>query len=211
MILRTAADAQTFTSVVCLKLLPQRISSPHFREILRLPEPAVEIDRAHSQDTDNPRDIICKLHKYTLKKERIMQKMLNKPFFYSDGAYLFFYQDISRGTLMQRRALKPVLVALQEAGLPYRWGFPFYLQATKDGRPVPLRTKDDFPHFLSALGLGTIDFPDWCGDAAAIIRIWMHHLAPNSERLMTQSGPGATFTSQDQPRSCYLIYLRDRS
>lgn len=134
-----------------------------FREILELPDTVpIEIDQAHgalrppSQDTDNPRDIICKLYKYTLK-ERIMQKMCNKPIFYFDGARLFFYQDISRHTLMQHRA-----------SLPYRWGFLFYLQATKDGRSATLRTKDDLPHFLSALGIGNVDFPDWHGDPGMI-------------------------------------------
>lgn len=141
-----------------------------FREILELPDTApIEIDRAHralkppSQDVDNPRDIICKLHKYTIK-ERIMQKMRYSPFFDFDGAHLCFFQDISKRTLMQRQALKPVLVALQEAGLTYLWGFPFYLQATKDGHSTTLRTRDDLPHFLSALGLDKVDFPDWHGD-----------------------------------------------
>lgn len=77
-----------------------------FREILVLADTVpIEIDWAHqalrpsSQDADNPRDIICKL--YTLK-ERIMQKMRNKQFFYFDGAHLIFYQDISRRILMRR-------------------------------------------------------------------------------------------------------------
>lgn len=105
-----------------------------FREILELPDTVpIEIDQAHralrptSQDVDNPRDNICKLHKYSLK-ERIKQKMRKRPFFYFDGAHLFFNQDISRCTLMQHRALKLLLAALQEVGLLYRWGFPFYLQ-----------------------------------------------------------------------------------
>lgn len=102
-----------------------------------------------SQDPDTPRDIICKLHKYTLK-DRIMQKMRNKPYFDFDGAKPFFYQDLSRRTLMQRRALRPLLTAIQDAGLTYRWGFPFSLQVL-EGRQVALRSKDDLPHFLSAL------------------------------------------------------------
>ena len=138
-----------------------------FKDILGLPATAVvEIDRAHralkppSQDVNNPRDVICKLHKYTLK-DRIMQKMRGKSHYDFDGAHLSFYQDISRRTLMQRRLLRPLLAALQEAGLSYRWGFPFYLQATKEGRTVTLRTKDDLPHFLSSLDLDPVDFPDW--------------------------------------------------
>lgn len=138
-----------------------------FKEILGLPATAtIEIDRAHralkppSQDANNPRDIICKLHKYTLK-DRIMQKMRGKPYFDFDGAHLAFYQDISRRTLMQRRALRPLLTAIQDAGLVYRWGFPFSLQVTKDGRTITLRNKDDLPHFLTSLDLDPVDFPDW--------------------------------------------------
>lgn len=89
--------------------------------------------------------------------------MRGKQYFDFDGAHLYFYQDISRRTLMQRRALRPLLEALQKAGLPYRWGFPFYLQATKEGKNVTLRTKDDLPFFLETLGLEPVDFPDWRG------------------------------------------------
>lgn len=136
-----------------------------FREILGLPDTTpVEIDRAHralkppSQDPECPRDIICKLHQYTLK-DCIMQNMRNKLYFDFDGAKLFFYQDLSRRTLMQRKALRPLLTAIQDAGLTYRWGFPFSLQVLKDGRQVTLRSKDDLPHFLSPLQLGDVDFP----------------------------------------------------
>ena len=90
-----------------------------------------------------------------------MQKMRGKQYFDFDGAKLSFYQDISRRTLMQRRALRPLLEAMQKAGLTYRWGFPFYLQASKDGRQATLRNKDDLPHFLDTLGLDPVDFPDW--------------------------------------------------
>lgn len=76
-----------------------------------------------------------------------------------DGAKLF--PDLSRHTLMQRRALKPLLEDLQDAHLTYRWGFPFSLSVTKDGRHVTLRNKMDLPQFLSHLGLPSIDIPDW--------------------------------------------------
>lgn len=64
---------------------------------------------------------------------------------------------------MQHRALRPLLEAIRKADLPYRWGFPFYLQVTKDGRQVTLGTKDDLPRFLATLGLEPVDFPDWRG------------------------------------------------
>lgn len=44
---------------------------------------------------------------------------------------------------MQRRALKTLLEALQDARLTYHWGFPFSLSVTKDGRQVTLQNKSD--------------------------------------------------------------------
>ena len=138
-----------------------------FKELLGLsPNDKVEIDRAHralrpqSQDAENPRDIICKLHRYTVK-DRIMQLMRKRPYFDFDGARLFFYQGLSRRTLMQRRALSPLLESLRSADIKYSWGFPFRLQASRDGRSAILRNKDDLPRFLSQLQLEPVDFTDW--------------------------------------------------
>ena len=90
-----------------------------------------------------------------------MQRMRNRPFFDFDGARLFFYQDLSRRTLMQRRALGPLLESLRSANATYRWGFPFVLQASRDGKSAILRNKDNLPRFLSQLQLAPVDFPDW--------------------------------------------------
>lgn len=126
----------------------------------------IEIDRAHralrppSEDPDKPRDIICKLHKYTVK-ERIMFHVRGMRHVDFDGAQVSLFPDLSRRTLMQRRALKPLLAVLQEAHLVYRWGFPFSLSVTKDGQQITLRNKSDLPHFLSRLGLPPVDIPDW--------------------------------------------------
>lgn len=138
-----------------------------FKQILGRQAPEhIEIDRAHralrppSEDPDKPRDIICKLHKYSLK-EQIMTQVRGLRHVDFDGAKLSFFPDLSRRTLMQRRALKPLLAALQDAQLPYRWGFPFSLSATKDGKQSTLRSKADLPHFLESLGLPQVDIPDW--------------------------------------------------
>lgn len=99
---------------------------------------SIEINRAHralrppSEDPDKPRDIICKLHKNSLK-ERIMFKVSEIHHVDFDGANLTFFPDLCRCTLMQCLALKPLLEVLQDAQLTYRWGFPFSLSATKDG------------------------------------------------------------------------------
>lgn len=78
-----------------------------------------------------------------------------------DGVKLSFFPDLSRRTLMQRRALKPLLEALQDAKLLYRWGFSFSLLVTKDGQQFTLQNKDDLPLFLESLGLPLVDIPDW--------------------------------------------------
>lgn len=59
-----------------------------------------------------------------------------------DGAKLSFFLDLSRRTLMQRHALKPLLEALQDAKLIYIWGFPFSLSVTKDDQQFTLLNKD---------------------------------------------------------------------
>lgn len=63
---------------------------------------------------------------------------------------------------MQCMALHPLLEAIRETAIEYRWGFPFNLQAERDGKSATLRTKDDLLHFLSQLGLDPVDFTDWC-------------------------------------------------
>lgn len=78
-----------------------------------------------------------------------------------DGAKLSLFPDLSRRTLMQRWALKPVLEALQDAKLIYRWGFPFQLSVTKDGQQVVLRSREELPQLLQQLGVPAIDILDW--------------------------------------------------
>ncbi|PIO33985.1 hypothetical protein AB205_0123800, partial [Aquarana catesbeiana] len=102
-----------------------------FKQILGREAPAqIEIDPAHMalrpllDDPDKPRDI-CKLHKYSLK-ERIMHVRGVRHMDF-DGAKLSVFPDLSRHTLMQRRALKPMLEVLQKAYLVYCWGVPFSL------------------------------------------------------------------------------------
>lgn len=65
-----------------------------------------------------PRDIICKLHKYTVKEQIIKHKCTNAPFFYFDCAHLFFFIRTCN-TGMQRKAIHPLLEALRETGIKY--------------------------------------------------------------------------------------------
>ena len=97
-----------------------------FKQILGRQAPDyIEIDRAHralrppSDDPEKPRDIICNLHKYSLK-EHIMAQVTGVRHVDFDGAQLTFFPDLSRRTLMQHRALKPLLGALHLACLSLR-------------------------------------------------------------------------------------------
>lgn len=70
---------------------------------------------------DRPRDVICHLHCYGIKKQIIKAAQLSDPVDF-DGARI--YPDFSRATLQRRAMLKPLLEALCRAELPYRWGSP---------------------------------------------------------------------------------------
>lgn len=97
-----------------------------FWDILELLDTStIEIDCAHralgspSEDPDNPQDIICKLHKYTLK-DHIMQKMHKKPYFDFDGARFSSNKTSPDEPLCSALQLCLLLAAVQEAGLTYR-------------------------------------------------------------------------------------------
>lgn len=72
----------------------------------------VEIDRVHrttpfvSQNKDRPRDVICKIHKYSVK-ETIMRIVQYTPLIEYEGTQISLFPDISRRTLMQRRMVRP--------------------------------------------------------------------------------------------------------
>lgn len=130
-----------------------------------IPE-SIEIDRIHrvptysTQNREKARDVICRLHKYTIK-ETIMRMARSSPEILFDGMTLSLYPDLTRRTLFQRRAVRPLLEALRLKELNYRWGFPFSLTASRNGRTATLRTKDDLQSFVETLDLPAVDFTDW--------------------------------------------------
>ncbi|CAH2221990.1 Hypothetical predicted protein [Pelobates cultripes] len=71
------------------------------------------------------------------------------------------YQDLSRYTLQARRALRPVTSALQQAGIPYRWGYPFSLSARHSLDQLVVRRPSDLPGFIRAMGIPPLQVPDW--------------------------------------------------
>ncbi|CAH2302470.1 Hypothetical predicted protein [Pelobates cultripes] len=95
--------------------------------------PIIRIDRAHralgqARPDGRPRDVVCCLHSFP-QKEQIMAAARNLPTVTFRGADLALFQDLSGLTLDARRALRPITAALRDKGIPYKWGFPFSLQA----------------------------------------------------------------------------------
>ncbi|CAH2300915.1 Hypothetical predicted protein [Pelobates cultripes] len=137
-----------------------------FREILGTEAPeTIEFDRAHranrARAADNtPRDIVCCLHTYKLK-ERIMTKARLRPTWRFRDAEIALYQDLSPLTLEARRALRPITALLRERGIPYKWGFPFMLQARHNNEWTQLRWPEEVPRFLQRLNLPPTEVINW--------------------------------------------------
>lgn len=134
-----------------------------YKQILGREAPLhIEIDRAQrtlclpSEDPNKLRDIICQLHKYSLK-ERIM--------FHVRGVRLWTLMEPNYPSFQTdpdaKSSPQAVTWGFTGSKLIYRWGFPFHLSVTKDGWQFILQNKDDLPWILKHLNLPTIDIPDW--------------------------------------------------
>lgn len=62
---------------------------------------------------------------------------------------------------MMRKAVKPLLEALREKEILYRWGFPFQIIVHHKGQKVIFWDIGDLPDFLNCLQLPKIDLPLW--------------------------------------------------
>lgn len=151
-------------SITATELAP--VAQKMFGQILGDQAPnVIEIDRIHrahskSTKTDVPRDVICKVHKYAVK-ESIMKMARDNPRITFEGSNIALYPDISKRTLFKRGAVRPLMEILRKAEIKYRWGFPFSLTASRNGRTSTLRTKDDLKVFVEKLDLPMVDFVDW--------------------------------------------------
>lgn len=138
-----------------------------FNDLLETEETSpIEIDRAHrtlgpkNQDPNRPRDILCRLHYFTVK-EQILRKARDRGNILLDGCQIQLLADLSKMTLDKRRALRPLLDMLREHSISYSWGYPFQLQVRLDGSLLLVRTPADVPDFCSALRLPTVTIRDW--------------------------------------------------
>lgn len=163
-----------------------------FNNILqRPPHTPIEMERLHralrpkGRENETPRDVICCIVDYKLKEDIIkrasgMQQILH------EGHPIQIYQDLSGITLQHRRDLKPLLDALRDKNIVYKWKFPFCLTASSNGRTAALKVPEDLPHFCSTLGLPLISVPLWY---AAFRPRPLHRDGRRDEPMETQS-PG---------------------
>ncbi|CAH2283671.1 Hypothetical predicted protein [Pelobates cultripes] len=100
-------------------------------------------------------------HKNYQLKEDILRTARRMGTIRFENQTISIYQDLSRYTLQARRALRPVTSTLQQAGIPYRWGYPFSLSARHGQVQHMVKKPSDLPGFLRAMGIPPIKVPDW--------------------------------------------------
>uniref|UniRef100_A0A8C5PTI2 Uncharacterized protein n=1 Tax=Leptobrachium leishanense TaxID=445787 RepID=A0A8C5PTI2_9ANUR len=140
-----------------------------FNELLqRSHDTPFHLDRAHralrarGAPNSAPRDVICRVHHFTLKEE-VMKAARNMPSIIFDDHTVELFQDVSRSTLLARRELKPVTDQLRARSIRYRWGYPFALHVRADNRSLSISTPEDVPDFLQALELSPVTVLGWFG------------------------------------------------
>lgn len=127
----------------------------------------IELDRVHrvggmgGDRSDRPRDVLCRVHYYTLKEE-IMRKAWRLGPVEFDGSTVHLYPDLSRNTLYMRRAVRPLLDLIRQAGASYTWGHPFSIKVTRDDNcKFVLSDPEQLPAFFTFLAQDPISIPNW--------------------------------------------------
>lgn len=138
-----------------------------FNQYLDRPrDTAITIDCVHRtlgsnpNPSDRPRDVLCCLHSFNLKEE-ILRQAWRVGVLEFDGVAIHLLLDISRRTLMMRRALKPLLDGISEKGLTYKWGHPFHLIVRKGANTFTLRLPSEFPHLFTFAEMNPVAVPNW--------------------------------------------------
>ncbi|XP_077327569.1 uncharacterized protein LOC143962118 [Lithobates pipiens] len=134
-----------------------------FNELLgEPPTKFIEMDRAlrPKNATSSPRDVICRLTSFHIKEDIMRQARLARVVTFRNTPVQLF-PDLSWLTLQKRRILQPLLRTLQEAAIPYRWGFPISLTGKHQGKMASLRFPEDLHAFCEDLGVRPPQLPDW--------------------------------------------------
>lgn len=138
-----------------------------FNRLLDKPPTAeLELDRVHrvqgprGGDDLAPRDILARVHYYTIKEEILRRAWSQGPLDF-DGASVQFFPDISRMTLRMRSQIRPLLEAIRTTGATYRWGHPFHLIVLKGNNSFTLRWPDQLPDLFRFLEIPGFSIPNW--------------------------------------------------
>lgn len=91
---------------------------------------------------NRPHDIVCRVHHYLVKQMIVRKAWVAGTVKYA-GADIQILADLSRATLQRRTLLRPLLQALREKGIVYRWGYPFHLLIREGDSTFALYSPED--------------------------------------------------------------------
>lgn len=137
-----------------------------FRTVLDDPQVEIELDRVHralgprSDDPERPRDVICRLHRYT-QKETILRRAWEHGDVEIESSRAKILPDLSRATLRRRAFLRPLLDLAKQQGLTYRWGYPFSVLFRGASGSFSLQRPEDLPALFRFMEAEPIQVPDW--------------------------------------------------
>lgn len=97
--------------------------------------------------------LFCELPPYFTKWE-------NSSTLAPHGAKIKLFQELSKITFQDRRALHPLLNLLRSRGIPYRWRFRFCLAGTIRGYTFLLCNPEDLHPFYESLCLPRVELPE---------------------------------------------------
>lgn len=157
-----------------LRGIPESTSSADLRSTVtgifntildRPPDSALEIDRVHrvgtgGDNSDYPRDVLCRVHLYRTKDE-IMRKARRRDAISFDGAEVIILSDLSRRTLLMRKVMKPLLDLIRSVDATYTWGYPLQLRAHKGEDSFLLSHPSQLTDLFEFLGTQAIEVPNW--------------------------------------------------
>lgn len=148
------------------KNLPPAVTAI-FNQLLQCPKDNhIELDRVHrisgsrTPDPSFVRDTLCRVHFYRIKEDTMRAASSQATVLFNDTPVMLL-PDLSRQTLMMRKALKLLTQLLQANQMKYQWRFPFHLRVLYEGKTAIFPTLGDLPSFLSMLELPQISLLDW--------------------------------------------------
>lgn len=117
----------------------QGTATAFFQELApELPFERLEFDCIHRSlalkpTEGSPRDVVIKFHYYRTKEKLLQAARERRDLSFQDNT-LQLFADLCPVMIAKRRNLKPYLQILQTQAIKYRWGFPFILSFSHQGR-----------------------------------------------------------------------------